>query len=431
VTKSPQVVISEFWPEHVAHKDVGKHPTVDDLMGYICACGDVLGWPIEDEPEGADDVEPEPAEKLSVRLARQSQEKIDAARAKVEKATADRKAAGEPDPVGDYAKPVTGAFGTYGGQPVDTVAGDVDSPSTPDVPENESVAQQAIPLCVHGVAADVRCPECDPYQVGETVTVGGIEFTKHSENPFPSEPANTCLHGKHYDDQCDACDRGTSDEAQAAHPASGDPWADGERTEAAEIADGSQEEFGVPPKGGDWGPETGAELEPYKAPEPGTGTPILPTDSQELDPLVNRLAPLDPTMPYTPADVELKIVEILGQIEKSELFLRQQLSRLHIATHNYDIRYALALKKSDETNSGKQNAEATLATAAERYEKTEAELLVRALRDAQHNLRSQLSGFQSVARSLGTSMGNTLGVSPSANRVSSTREPEPAPWEYR
>lgn len=372
---SAQVTISEHWPDHVMHKTVGAAPRWDQEHGIVCACGVVLGWPIEEPPEDAEpDWEPR-HETLSQKLAREAQETVAAARAKADAAPKTGK--------NDYAKPVTGAFGTYGGKPHEDVElpeptpGPDDGP-TPVHPDEEHDGN--------------RGPNEPEYAVGDKVTVGGIEFTKHSESPFdvPRDPTGGYDYG--------SAPKVEGDEAQAAYPASGDalpPW----------------DEVDSP-----------AEVVPYSPPVPGSGTPIYPTDAQDMDPLINRLAPLDPLVVYTPADVELKIVEILGQLEKSEIFLRQQLARLHAATHNHTMRYNLAIAKSTARSADQRKAEAVISCEHEAYEMTEADMLVKALRDSQHNLRSQLSGFQTVARSIGVSMGNTLGTSPKSRPL-----PEPPP----
>lgn len=172
--------------------------------------------------------------------------------------------------------------------------------------------------------------------------------------------------------------------------------------------------------------EVGRDLVPF------AGTPLMPSDPGSMDPLNRGLPPLDPTLPYTPADVELKILEILQQGERGERFLREQLARLHQAQHNLDLRYNLAIVKSDARAADQRKAEAWIATEKERFEATQAEMLVRALRDNLHNLRAQLSGFQSVARSLGVSLTNALDGRDAPRRIESHREPpEPAPREYR
>jgi hypothetical protein len=397
--KSAQITISETWPEHVHCKTVGKAPRWVAATGIVCACGEVLGWP-----------DPEHQETLSQYTKRVASERVDTASAPGR---------------------VKGAFGVYGGEQVadpDPTPGPDDGPTPvhpdeehdgdpgpeePEVdwgepPEDEPDPE---PLAIEpeedapsfagktltGVApvdADeaqtapwgASPPPVEPpswqgvddrpeHAVGDQVTVAGVEFVKHSESPFPEHNAPTLA---------DAAGQVADD---------GPPW------DAYEDHDGGPKPSneGIPEE-----PSVGSAVVPYR------GTPIMPGAGQELDPLSGRLAPLDPTLPYTPQDVELKIVEILRQLENSELFLRQQLARLHQATHNHDFRYNLALAKSDQRAADQRKAEAWLATEKERHEMTEADMLVRALRDSQHNLRSQLSGFQSVARSLAVSMVNAL-----------------------
>jgi hypothetical protein len=440
--KSAQVTISEVWPDHVHCKTVGKAPRWDMELGVVCACAEVLGWP-----------DPENKETLSQYTQRVARERVDAAsapgRVKGAFGTYARPVKDVALPVADAAEeapprhdddpgPVEPEDDTvdWGEPPADEPEpeilaiedGDSEDVGTAPIPADavpdergnmisggksygppsgpvdfgKLVDEVTEPVTVFEADADLypadEAQTGPPYAVGDTVTVAGIEFVKHSESPFPEHNAPTLA---------DAAGQVADD---------GPPW-------------DAYEDHGGGPKPSNEGipeePEVGRDLVPYR------GTPIMPTDAQVLDPLVGRLAPLDPTLPYTPADVELKIVEILQQLENSDLFLRQQLQRLHQATHNHDFRYNLALAKSDQRAQDQRKAEAWLATEQERHEMTEAEMLVRALRDSQHNLRSQLSGFQSVARSLAVSMVNALdGRDKPPNRAIADRlPPEPSPWD--
>jgi hypothetical protein len=427
--KSAQITISEHWPDHVHCKTVGKAPRWDAELGVVCACAEVLGWP-----------DPERKETLSAYTRRVAKEQVDAASAPGR---------------------VKGAFGTYSrptpepedGEPAAALPGGDNAPEPGDYPDPE--VQQ--PPAAH---------DDDP---GPDEPDDGVDWGEPpADEPEPEileiEDPHVAAVAARVEEIVGA------DEAQAVVP-SGHGWNDGERSEEAEIADGSQREYSG---GMSYGPADeaqadlppsydkvivgGVEVEPVVArfvgddkvivggPDDGVviaqrsesdsesseigrdlvpyaGTPIMPTEAEVLDPLIGRLAPLDPTLPYTPADVELKIVEILRQLENSELFLRQQLARLHQATHNHDFRYNLALAKSDQRAADQRKAEAWLATEKERHEMTEADMLVRALRDSQHNLRSQLSGFQSVARSLAVSMVNSLD-----GRERPPLPPEPPRW---
>lgn len=425
---SAQTTIERVWPAHAEHKSRTRNARWSTAEGIVCACGDVLGWP---DPE-----HPETYAQYTKRIA---QEQVDAASA---------------------SGRTKGAFGSYGGpapepedgEPAQALPGGDNAPEPGDYPDPEvqepprhdddpgpaepedaevdwgeppadepeperlpisdaawedPAVRQAVRATGVRSMTEVELPadeaqaglwggqpadEPPPWEgvddapehaVGDQVEVAGMTFTKVSEDPFPPPPEEEL-----------------TPEGTAAAMAEG-------AAAARELIDN---------------PEIGRAMVPY------AGTPIMPTEREELDPLNGRLAPLDPTLPYTPADVELKIVEILRQLENSELFLRQQLARLHQATHNLDFRYNLALAQSDQRAADQRKAEAWLATEKERHEATAAEMLVRALRDSQHNLRAQLSGFQSVARSLAVSMVNALdGRDKPSSRA--LLPPEPSPYD--
>lgn len=405
-----QQTIAEHWPDHVMHKKVGQAPRWDETEGVVCACGEVLGWPVEEPPEDAEDDWTPPRETLSQQLKREAKEQVDAAREK------------ETPRGNDYtSRPVTGAFGTYGGKPHEDVA----LPIAIEDGDGEDVGYAPMPA--------------------ERVDADGKSWGPPDQGDREATPSTV--------DPADGYDYGSapkvdSDEAQAdpwAVPGQNvgedlPPWDDIDTPEKpsdegiVDIPDGStyvQGAVGAVKEDGEWRSaevtEIGTDVVPY------AGVPIMPSEGQELDPLVGRLAPLDPTQPYTPQDVELKIVSILRQVENSEEFLRQQLARLHQATHNHTMRYNLAIARSTAKAQDQRKAEAVIACEAQLKEMTEAEMLVRALRDAQHNLRSQLSGFQSVARSLGVSLVNALdGRERPPIQAESRREPPPvAPWEYQ
>lgn len=390
--KSAQITISEHWHDHVHHKTVGKSPRWDRELGVVCACGEVLGWP-----------DPERKETLSAYTKRVASERVDAASAPGR---------------------VKGAFGEYPSTPVPTddpvaierreieEAYAVDTAGDPGPDEPEPEVDWGEP------PADEPEPEVVAIEDGDSEDVGTAPIPADA---VPDERGNMISGGMSY---------GQADEAQAA------PW--GSETAPVEPPqweglDDTPEREPDPADGYDYGSASkgeipsnegiGSEVVPY------AGTPIMPTEAEVLDPLSGRLAPLDPTLPYTPADVELKIVEILRQLENSELFLRQQLARLHAATHNHDYRYNLALHQSEKKAQDQRKAEAWLATERERREMTEADMLVRALRDSQHNLRAQLSGFQSVSRSLAVSMVNALdGREKPGQAMTHRLPPEPSPW---
>jgi hypothetical protein len=180
-------------------------------------------------------------------------------------------------------------------------------------------------------------------------------------------------------------------------PPDGDLQDEGEAGEVGEAA----ERADVPEPDGTVVAAPGRSVTPL----PGSGVPILPPpDTPSDDPIWAHTHPLDPDEPYTPVDVEHQMVDILRRLETGEKFLRQQLARLHAAEHAYTMRHALALATSEQRAADQRAAEAVLACEHESYEMTEAKMLVSALKGTLHTLRAQLSGFQSVAKSISQSL---------------------------
>jgi hypothetical protein len=109
--------------------------------------------------------------------------------------------------------------------------------------------------------------------------------------------------------------------------------------------------------------------------------------------------------PYTPEQVELEIVGILSRIERGAGFQTTKVEECAAAKLDYDLAYARALINSTARSKELREAEAMLAC-REQFERWKLlELTVKTTSEGMHNLRSMLSGFQSVARSIGTSLG--------------------------
>jgi hypothetical protein len=109
--------------------------------------------------------------------------------------------------------------------------------------------------------------------------------------------------------------------------------------------------------------------------------------------------------PYTPQEVELEIVGILSRIERGAGFQTTKVEECAAAKLEYDLAYARALINSTARSKELREAEAMLACRAQ-YERWKLlELTVKTTSEGMHNLRSMLSGFQSVARSIGVALG--------------------------
>jgi hypothetical protein len=103
--------------------------------------------------------------------------------------------------------------------------------------------------------------------------------------------------------------------------------------------------------------------------------------------------------PYTPEEVEREIVDTLDRIERGAGFLTTKEEERAAAQLAYDLAYARALIRSTGRSAEQRNAEATIAC-EELYERVKLlDLTCRTAREGMHNLRSKLSGLQSVLRS--------------------------------
>lgn len=214
-----------------------------------------------------------------------------------------------------------------------------------------------------------------PYAVGDKVTVAGIEFTKHSENPFPQ-------HG----------------EAQGV-------WA------AEHDLDGAA------PQPGETGPDYSLGVPGLSVPgETPNGRPkgVMPWRDQGVvpaeDPIAARVVVIDPTQPYGPRDVEQQLLDIAGRIERGVHYQRYWEECEFAAEAVYTDKSARA--RWDNRGSGAKDirdAAVQMACKEEWQELLLCRAMVRAVKETMHNLRSLQSGYQSVARSVNESTRNPAG----------------------
>lgn len=119
-----------------------------------------------------------------------------------------------------------------------------------------------------------------------------------------------------------------------------------------------------------------------------------------LDPVQSVLALIDPTKVYGPAEVEEHILDCVSRLEAGAVFERECILREHAAKTTYDVAYARAMVKVTGSSADVRKAEAFVETEDEYLEWQEAAMLVKAVKTTMHNLRSVLSGYQSVASSI-------------------------------
>lgn len=104
--------------------------------------------------------------------------------------------------------------------------------------------------------------------------------------------------------------------------------------------------------------------------------------------------------PYTPDEVEMEIVDTLDRIERGAGWLTTKEEERVAAKVAYELAYARARFTSKAKTVGEREDDALL-RCREQYEEWQLlELQCRTAREGMHNLRSKLSGTQSVLRSV-------------------------------
>lgn len=109
--------------------------------------------------------------------------------------------------------------------------------------------------------------------------------------------------------------------------------------------------------------------------------------------------------PYTPDEVEREIVDTLDRIERGAGFLTTREEQRAAAKLAYDVAFARARFRSQARSAEQRNDEALLACLELFEEWQMLELVCKTARDGMHNLRSKLSGLQTVSRSIGAALG--------------------------
>jgi hypothetical protein len=103
--------------------------------------------------------------------------------------------------------------------------------------------------------------------------------------------------------------------------------------------------------------------------------------------------------PYTPEEVELEITDTLDRIERGAGWLTTREEERAAAKLEHELAYARALLVSAGKSEKLREAQALIAT-RDTYERWQVlELTCRTAREGMHNLRTKLSGLQSVLRS--------------------------------
>jgi hypothetical protein len=147
--------------------------------------------------------------------------------------------------------------------------------------------------------------------------------------------------------------------------------------------------------------------QPTRLPEPPpdndwpatSGAPIG-ANTVAKDPVQATLATIDPTMAYTPVDLEMRILDVLARLEQGALFERSAIERAAFAEMAWKRDYWIARESSEAGAADRREADAMLKTLELHQEYLETSMVAKAVKATMHNLRAILSGYQSVARSV-------------------------------
>lgn len=139
-------------------------------------------------------------------------------------------------------------------------------------------------------------------------------------------------------------------------------------------------------------------------PHAGTGPPIGPGQPREVGAAAPEtgqgwLAHVDPTN-YTPAQIELEILNVSARLNSGARFQAAREQELGEARIAYELAWARAIMRSSARAQDQRKAEAMCAIEDEFTTLTRLETTVRTTREGMHTLRSQLSGLQTVSRSV-------------------------------
>ena len=131
---------------------------------------------------------------------------------------------------------------------------------------------------------------------------------------------------------------------------------------------------------------------------------LVATVTHPADPILSQVGAIDATQVLTPAEIELHITDVVARIDRGTAFERVCLEDATAKRRAADLVYARAMAAASGA-ADQRKARAMVAAEVEETAAVNAEMMLRATRDTMHNLRSQLSGLQSLAKSVTASMG--------------------------
>lgn len=146
--------------------------------------------------------------------------------------------------------------------------------------------------------------------------------------------------------------------------------------------------------------ESGGPDEAQATPQPGQEVSRRP-GGEAADPITSNLSPIDGGHILTPDEVTGRIADTIARLERGANFHRRCIEEKAEADLALQMAWARAMNQADGSSADVRKAQATLACEQEITDQNTAELKEKAVRATMHDLRAMLSGYQSVARSVG------------------------------
>jgi hypothetical protein len=118
------------------------------------------------------------------------------------------------------------------------------------------------------------------------------------------------------------------------------------------------------------------------------------------DPITSALVVIDPTMPYGPGELESQLIDIAARLERGVHFQRGWEEQNYRDRLKFELAYNQAIMESDESSADRRKAGAIVACKELFEAKALSDMMVRAVRETMHNLRSLQSGYQTISNSI-------------------------------
>jgi hypothetical protein len=135
---------------------------------------------------------------------------------------------------------------------------------------------------------------------------------------------------------------------------------------------------------------------------------------EPADPIRSTLALIDPTEVYGPEDVERHILDVLYRLETGALMERETIQVAYRTAQAFDTKYNAYVAANTGGAADVRKASAMVHCQHENDAMIDAKMLKEAVKQTMHNLRAVLSGYQSTARSVGSTYqaGGSQGAPP-------------------